>query len=73
MVETAKYGRDRLNGLPTQSILFPEIAANAAQVLIEVASTLLSRQIQALADAFEKEGGFTERLYKIRQSRRREE
>lgn len=73
VVETAKYGRDRLNGQPTQSILFPEIAANAAQVLIGVASALLSRQIQTQADAFEKEGGFTERLYKTRQSRRREE
>jgi four helix bundle suffix protein len=48
-----------------------EIAANAALVLIGVAVSLLDRQIAAQADAFEKEGGFTERLYRTRKSRRR--
>ena len=74
--ETAKHGRDGLNGeaqpsiLSIQSILFPEIAANAALVLIGVASALLDRQVMAQAAAFETEGGFTERLYKTRQARR---
>ncbi len=49
---------------------YPEIAANAALVLIAVASALLDRQIDALAETFEKEGGFTERLYRVRQQRR---
>ncbi|MBK8479179.1 MAG: four helix bundle protein [Opitutaceae bacterium] len=49
---------------------YPEIAANAALVLIAVASGLLDRQIKAQAEAFEQEGGFTERLYRVRQQRR---
>lgn len=43
-----------------------EVAANAALVLIAVACSLLDRQLAAQAEAFEKEGGFTERLYKQR-------
>jgi four helix bundle suffix protein len=54
----------------TQST-YSALAANAALVLIAVASSLLSRQLQAQADAFEREGGFTERLYQRRSSRRR--
>jgi four helix bundle suffix protein len=50
---------------------YPEIAANAALVLIAVACSLLDRQLAAQAAAFEKEGGFTERLYNRRQSSRR--
>jgi four helix bundle suffix protein len=50
---------------------YPEIAANAALVLIAVAVSLLERQLAAQAAAFEKEGGFTERLYRTRQARRR--
>ena len=49
---------------------FPEIAANGALALIAVACSLLDRQLTAQAAAFEKEGGFTERLYKIRSERR---
>jgi four helix bundle suffix protein len=50
---------------------YPEIAANAALVLIAVACSLLDRQLAAQAAAFEKEGGFTERLYNRRQTSRR--
>ena len=50
---------------------FAEIAANTALVLIGVACALLDRQILAQADAFVEEGGFTERLYRIRTARRR--
>ncbi|MDD4309205.1 MAG: four helix bundle suffix domain-containing protein [Candidatus Cloacimonetes bacterium] len=49
---------------------YSEIAANAALVLLGVACSLLDRQIQAQADAFTKEGGFTEKLYKTRQNAR---
>ena len=50
--------------------LYSEIAANAAIVLIGVAMALLQRQIDAQARAFESQGGFTERLYRVRQDRR---
>jgi len=49
---------------------YSELAANAALVLIGVATTLLDRQLKAQADAFIKDGGFTEKLYKSRQSSR---
>jgi four helix bundle suffix protein len=51
---------------------FPEIAANGAIALIAVATSLLDRQMQAQAKAFEQQGGFTERLYKMRTKNRRE-
>ncbi len=47
-----------------------EIAANAALILIKVAGALLDRQIASQARAFEKEGGFTERLYRVRSRKR---
>ncbi len=51
--------------------IYAEIAANGALVLIAVATSLLDRQIAAQAAAFEQEGGFTERLYRVRQNRRK--
>ncbi len=53
------------------SLLYPQISANAALTLITVACSLLDRQIEAQARAFEKEGGFTERLYRVRKSKKR--
>ena len=50
------------------SSTYAEIAANAALVLIAVACGLLDRQLASLAAAFEREGGFTERLYRVRTS-----
>ncbi len=67
VAEQARTGRDGLNGQgqpsmeSMRSILFPEISANAALVLIGVASALLDRQVSAQAAAFETEGGFTGR------------
>jgi four helix bundle suffix protein len=49
---------------------YSEIAANAALILITVACALLDRQLASLAAAFEREGGFTERLYRVRKSAR---
>ncbi|MBE0597912.1 MAG: hypothetical protein IH614_11635, partial [Desulfuromonadales bacterium] len=49
---------------------FAELAANAALVLLAVACSLLDRQLAAQAKAFETEGGFTERLYRVRSARR---
>jgi four helix bundle suffix protein len=50
---------------------YPEIAANAGLVLIAVASGLLDRQIAAQAAAFERNGGFSERLHRVRTTHRR--
>lgn len=49
---------------------YAETAANAVLVLIGVATALLDRQIKFQAKNFENEGGFTERLYRVRKSRR---
>jgi four helix bundle suffix protein len=51
--------------------IYAAAAANAALVLIGVAIALLRRQIESLAAAFEQDGGFSERLYRVRQQRRR--
>lgn len=75
-----RYGRnkreERIKELKTsmQSIpqynLNAEISANAVLVLLVVACSFLDRQVFRLAQDFEKEGGFTERLYKIRSAKR---
>jgi four helix bundle suffix protein len=54
----------------TPSSTYPEIAANAALALIAVTCTLLDRQLAAQASAFEAEGGFTERLYHFRSTKK---
>lgn len=46
-------------------------AANAALSLLNLCCHLLDRQIAAQATAFEKEGGFTERLYRVRSAARK--
>jgi four helix bundle suffix protein len=46
------------------------VAANTLICLINQASYLLGRQMQTLGQSFLKEGGFTERMYRERQSRR---
>jgi len=63
-------------GVSTESIqstksTYAEISANGALALIAVACSLLDRQIASLEKAFVAEGGFTERLYKVRSERRR--
>lgn len=45
-----------------------EFAANAALVLIGVASYLLERQVKSLSASFLREGGFSERLHRARTS-----
>lgn len=57
--------------IPSIRSTYPEIAANAALVLIGVACALLDRQIEAQAAAFTEDGGFTERLHRIRTERKR--
>jgi len=47
-----------------------ELAANAALSLLNLTCYLLDRQIAAQEKAFVEEGGFTERLYRVRSQRR---
>ena len=49
---------------------YAEPTANAALALLAVACALLNRQITVLAAAFENEGGFTERLFRVRSQTR---
>ena len=48
-----------------------EVAANTMICLINQETFLLGRQITRLATDFEEEGGFTERLYRIRSEKRK--
>ena len=48
------------------SSLKAQLQANALLSLLNLCCWLLDRQIAAQAAAFEKEGGFTERLYRVR-------
>ncbi len=53
-----------------QSVPSSVFVANAALSLLNVCCYLLDRQLAAQATAFENEGGFTERLYRIRTQKR---
>ena len=69
------YGRGGRSGrAPTPSTMstkvYPEMGANAALVLIAVATSLLNRQVARLAQDFEEKGGFTEKMYKVRKANR---
>ena len=78
--EEHNCGRRGLSGLGGQNLstsstkstppTFPELTANAALVLLAVACSLLDRQLAAQAKSFETEGGFTERLYRVRSEKR---
>ncbi|MEI6206306.1 MAG: four helix bundle suffix domain-containing protein [Desulfuromonadales bacterium] len=58
--------------LPSSVLPLPASAyvANAALSLLNLACHLLDKQIAAQAATFEKEGGFTERLYRVRTAKR---
>jgi four helix bundle suffix protein len=47
---------------------YPELSANATLTLLAVACSLLDRQVERLTIDFEAEGGFTERLYRVRRA-----
>lgn len=51
-----------------QDKAYAEISANVGQALCIVAIDLLDKQIEKLAKDFETEGGFGERLYKVRKA-----
>ncbi|MBR1951649.1 MAG: four helix bundle suffix domain-containing protein, partial [Lentisphaeria bacterium] len=46
------------------------VACNTMITLINQETYLLARQITKLAASFEQEGGFTERLYRVRSAKR---
>lgn len=56
---------------PCEPIPSSTLAANAALSLLNLCCYLLDRQLLAQAEAFEQEGGFTERLYRQRQAKRK--
>ncbi|HBH31103.1 MAG: four helix bundle protein [Thiohalocapsa sp. PB-PSB1] len=58
-------------GGPCESLSSACLAANGALSLLNLACYLLDRQVGRLAQDFENEGGFTERLYKVRTAKRR--
>lgn len=49
-----------------------QLVANAALSLLNLTRNLLKNQLKSQAVAFENEGGFTERLYRVRKQRREE-
>ncbi|GAB4487810.1 MAG: hypothetical protein OHK006_17400 [Thermodesulfovibrionales bacterium] len=51
----------------------PEVAANTLICLIHQTNYLLDQQLRALEKAFLQEGGFTERLYRVRSEARKRE
>lgn len=55
---------------PCRSLSSACLAANGALSLLNLACYLLDRQVERLAVDFENEGGFTEKLYRIRQLKR---
>ena len=54
--------------IPNGASVHAEAMANGALALITVAVSLLNRQLAAQAAAFERDGGFTERLYTHRRA-----
>ena len=66
--KTSARGRESpCASVPTSA----ESVANSALSLLNLCCYFLDRQLAAQAAAFEKEGGFTERLYRVRNERRR--
>ena len=62
-----------VSDLSDKNTIKQEVAANTMICLINQETYLLGRQVARLAHDFENEGGFTERLYKIRSGNRKNE
>jgi four helix bundle suffix protein len=77
---TDTHGRTQMNqpatmsvsvrASPCPSVSSAQLVANAALSLLNLACYLLDKQLAALEKAFVDEGGFTERLYRVRSERR---
>ena len=72
MLKRSDASASSIPSIVSMPSIYAGVSANAALVLIEVATALLERQVDSQAAAFETEGGFTERLYKTRQAGRRQ-
>jgi four helix bundle suffix protein len=70
VVAWAREVHDSIQSTTSTASTYPEIAANGALTLLAVACSLLDRQIAALEKIFVEQGGFTERLYRVRTERR---
>ena len=55
---------------PSRSVFSATLVANATLSLLNLSCHLLDRQLAAQAKDFETEGGFTERLYRVRAEKR---
>ena len=62
-----------LSDLSDKNAVKQEVAANTMICLINQETFLLARQISRLAADFEQDGGFTERLYRIRSEKRKQQ
>ena len=78
LTDTDEHGQNNSEGVSvvvgdspcSSKMLSPLLVANAALSLLNLCCHLLDRQLSAQAAAFEKEGGFTERLYRVRTAKR---
>jgi four helix bundle suffix protein len=61
-----KHGQAQKGQGRTEEDRIAELVANAALSLLNICCHLIDNQLAAQAKAFEREGGFTERLYKRR-------
>ena len=61
-----KTGPKSTESIKSTKSTYAEISANGALALVAVACSLLDRQIASLEKNFVEEGGFTERLYRVR-------
>ena len=66
----SKAGLKSIESTVSNKSTYPEIAANGALALLAVACSLLDRQLATLEKNFVEEGGFTERLYRVRSAKR---
>lgn len=54
-----------------KDLVTAELTANAALSMLNICCMFLDKQIATQAKAFEEEGGFSERLYRVRNSKRK--
>ena len=67
-----RHGRSVTVGAsPWRSLASAELVANGALSLLNLCCYLLDRQLAAQASAFERDGGFTERLFRVRSEKRK--
>lgn len=69
--QSGQGGQGGQGGAGLELSTLTEIAANAVLVLISVACSLLDRQLAAQAEKFLEEGGFSERIYRMRAQNRK--